>query len=294
MNSTQFKSLILAFRPKTLTAALVPCLAGTALVVALGKTWSGAVLFYALAASFFIQIGTNLINDSVDFKKGADTEKRIGPMRITQAGHFSGHTVFLFGSLFFLLALLCGIPLVMIGGAPIIWIGVFSILMGYAYTAGPFPLAYKGLGDLFVIIFFGIVAVMGIAFLHTGEWLQEAFVLGLQIGFHATVLIAINNLRDAEGDKLVHKKTLAVRFGKSFAKKEIIFMAVVPFILNLYWLKFGFYKVFLLSVFALPLVFIITKNILKNEPGPIYNKFLAQGAALHLVFGLLMSLGFIL
>lgn len=294
MNSIQFKSLILAFRPKTLTAALVPCLAGTALAVALGKTWSGTVLFYALAASFFIQIGTNLINDSVDFKKGADTEKRIGPMRITQAGYFSARTVFNFGSLFFLLALLCGMPLVMIGGAPIIWIGIFSILMGYAYTAGPFPLAYRGLGDLFVIIFFGIIAVMGIVYLHTGEWLGEAFILGLQIGFHATVLIAINNLRDAEGDKLVHKKTLAVRFGKGFAKKEIIFMAIAPFMLNLYWMNYGFYKAIILSLLAMPLAIIISKNILNYEPGPIYNKFLAQGAALHLVFGLLLSLGFIL
>ncbi|KYG63521.1 1,4-dihydroxy-2-naphthoate octaprenyltransferase [Bdellovibrio bacteriovorus] len=291
-SAIQIKSILLAFRPKTLTAALVPCLAGTALVRAIGLSWDGWVLFYALAASFLIQIGTNLVNDAVDFKKGADTEKRIGPQRITQAGILTAGQVMALGSVCFLLAVLCGIPLVMKGGWVIVAIGIASVLMGYSYTAGPFPLAYLGLGDLFVILFFGLLAVMGIVFLNTGEWMQEAFVLGLQIGFHATVLIAINNLRDHSGDALVNKKTLAVRFGVKFSRYEIATLCFLPFVLNLYWWFEGYKIPAMLSMFALPLAFKITKNVFGTEPSPAYNKFLGQAAGLHLVFGLLLAIGF--
>lgn len=291
-SAAQIKSILLAFRPKTLTAALVPCVAGTALVKAIGLSWDGWVLFYALMASFLIQIGTNLVNDAVDFKKGADTEKRIGPQRITQAGILSANQVMLLGSLCFFLAVLCGIPLVMKGGWVIVAIGVASVLMGYSYTAGPFPLAYLGLGDLFVIIFFGLLAVTGIVFLNTGEWLTEAFVLGLQIGLHATVLIAINNLRDHAGDRLVNKKTLAVRFGVQFSRWEIVALCFLPFVLNLYWWFEGYKIAALVSLLALPLAVKISKNIFSTEPSPAYNKFLGQAAGLHLMFGLLMASGF--
>ena len=293
MNSRdRLKSVLLAFRHKTLTAALVPCLAGTALVRAIGLPWDGWVLFYALMASFLIQIGTNLVNDAVDFKKGADTEKRIGPQRITQAGILTANQVMFLGSLCFFLAVLCGIPLVLKGGWPLVLIGVASVLMGYAYTAGPFPLAYLGLGDLFVILFFGIIAVMGIVFLNTGEWYSEAFVLGLQIGFHATVLIAINNLRDQQGDRLVNKKTLAVRFGVNFSRWEILFLSFAPFAINIYWWFEGYKIPAILGFLALPLAIKLVRNVFQTEPGPTYNRFLAQAAGLHLVFGLLLTAGF--
>lgn len=295
MTSTvQIKSILLAFRPKTLTAALVPCVAGTALVKATGLSWDGWVLFYALMASFLIQIGTNLVNDAVDFKKGADTEKRIGPQRITQAGILTAGQVMALGAVCFLLAILCGIPLVLKGGWVIVAIGVASILMGYSYTAGPFPLAYLGLGDLFVILFFGLLAVMGIVFLNTGEWMIEAFMLGLQIGLHATVLIAINNLRDRTGDVLVGKKTLAVRFGVKFSRAEIAVLCFLPFLMNIYWWFEGYKIAAMISVLALPLAIKVTKNIYKTEPSPAYNQFLGQAAGLHLVFGLLLALGFAL
>ncbi len=295
MNSTlPLKSILLAFRPKTLTAALVPCLAGTALVKAIGLSWDGWVLFYALAASFLIQIGTNLVNDAVDFKKGADTEKRIGPQRITQAGILSANQVMMLGTLCFALAVLCGIPLVLKGGWVIVAIGVASVMMGYAYTAGPFPLAYLGLGDLFVILFFGLLAVSGIVYLNTESWMQEAFVFGLQIGLHATALIAVNNLRDHQGDRLVNKKTLAVRFGVSFSRWEIAVMSFLPFVINLYWWFEGYKIPAIISLFALPLAIKLTKNVFNTEPGPVYNKFLAQAAGLHLVFGLLIAIGFAL
>jgi 1,4-dihydroxy-2-naphthoate octaprenyltransferase len=291
---SQFKSILLAFRPKTLTAAVVPCLAATALAKALQLPVDMSVLWFALLASGFIQIGTNLVNDAVDFKKGADTEKRIGPQRITQAGILTAGQVMALGSLCFAIAVLCGVPLVLKGGWVIVAIGVASVLMGYSYTAGPFPLAYLGLGDLFVIIFFGLIAILGMVFLHAGIWPPEAWVLGLQIGFHCTVLIAINNLRDVHGDKLVNKKTLAVRMGIPFARTEIAFLAFAPFVMNVYWFMHGFTWAALLPLLALPLAIKITKNVFSTEPSPAYNKFLGQSAGLHLVFGLLLAIGFLI
>jgi 1,4-dihydroxy-2-naphthoate octaprenyltransferase len=288
-NMSRFKSVVLAFRPKTLTAALVPCVAATALAHGYGSAHLD-IFIYALLAAFFIQIGTNLVNDAVDFKKGADTETRIGPQRITQAGILTHKQVMMLGTAFFGLAILCGIPLVLQGGWIIVVVGLVSVLTGYAYTAGPFPLAYLGLGDLFVVIFFGLVAVIGMFYLQTEMWSPDAIILGLQIGLHATVLIAINNLRDVEGDRLVHKKTLPVRFGVKFARFEIAFLALAPFLLCFYWL-WTFPMAAYLPAVTLPLAFKIIKNVFKTKPSAVYNKFLGQSAGLHLLFGLLTAVG---
>lgn len=282
----------MAFRPKTLTACLVPILVATALVKALGMPVDQEVVVLALLASFFIQIGTNLVNDAVDFKKGADTDQRLGPQRVTQSGLFTYKQVMIAAGICFLLAVVCGVPLVQKGGTAILVIGVLSVLMGYGYTMGPVPLAYSGLGDLFVIFFFGLLAVMGVFFLHTHEWSFHSFWLGLQIGFHATVMIAVNNLRDADQDRLVNKKTLAVRMGKSFARYEIAFLCFAPFIMNYYWWSIGLRGATLLPLLSLPLALLVTKNVFQTEPGTVYNKFLGQAALLHLVFGLLLSMGF--
>jgi 1,4-dihydroxy-2-naphthoate octaprenyltransferase len=245
-------------------------------------------------ASFFIQIGTNLVNDAMDFKKGADTEMRIGPQRITQAKKISPQFVLNLATVFFLMAIAFGIPLVKHGGSPIIVIGLLSVLCGYAYTSGPFPLAYVGLGDLFVVIFFGIVAVMGLFFLQTGEWTVPAFVAGLQVGFHATVLIAINNLRDMHGDKLVNKKTLAVRMGESFSKLEIGLLIFSPYVLNIYWIRQGYLIAGFLPILSLILAIPLFRKVLKTPPSEVYNVYLAKAAGLHLVFGLLLTIGLFL
>lgn len=296
MNSSvgSLRSIVLAFRPKTLTAALVPCLVGSALAFYESKHFALWILLSALFASVFIQIGTNLVNDAVDFKKGADTEKRLGPQRITQAGILHYKTVLALGTVSFAIAMAFGVPLVVHGGLAIVMIGLVSIAMGYAYTAGPYPLAYRGLGDLFVILFFGLVAVMGMNFLYSGQWTTQAFVAGLQIGLLATIMIAVNNLRDIDGDRAVHKKTLAVRLGKSGARAEIVLLCVLPYLVGSYWFVQGPEKVFLLPLLTIPLAGKVINAVINNEPGPIYNKILAQGAGLHLLFGLLMGLGFIL
>lgn len=285
-------SILLAFRPKTLTAALVPCLAATAMMKAFGFTWQPQVLFYALMSSFLIQIGTNLVNDAMDFKKGADTETRIGPTRITATGVLSSRAVMALGSLCFLLAVIFGVPLVMIGGTPIVVIGLLSVLMGYAYTSGPFPLAYVGLGDLFVVLFFGLVAIGGMTYLHAGVWNLDSVILGLQIGFHATVLIAINNFRDMASDVKANKRTLAVRFGAKFMRTEIFLLCLIPFLLNFYWLWKGLWIGAALATLALPMAISLVLKVAMTDPSAAYNKFLGQAAGLHLGFGLLLSVGF--
>ncbi len=292
--ASHLKYWLMAFRPKTLTAALVPVIAATALIKALQFPIQWWISGLALAASLFIQIGTNLVNDAVDFKKGADNADRIGPKRVTQAGVFSSGSVLGLAALFFLLAVICGIPLVIQGGWPIFWIGIISVLCGYAYTAGPFPLAYKGMGDFFVILFFGVIAVSGLVYLQIHEWRIEAFVLGLQVGFHCTVLIAVNNLRDVEGDLLVNKRTLPVRFGKRFARNEIAVLSFVPFLFLTYWLQLGFGWFLLLPLLSLPLAIRLVKKVFVTEPSVVYNSFLAQAAGLHVSFGVLLSLGLVL
>lgn len=282
----------MAFRPKTLTAALIPILVGTELVYALGFSVKLWVSLLALLSSLFIQIGTNLINDAMDFKKGADTPERMGPQRITLDGAATFQKVYGAGLFAFFIALMLGAPLVYEGGWPIVLIGVLSLICGYAYTGGPFPLAYKGLGDLFVIIFFGLIAVSGIVYIHTGEWRFEAFLAGLQIGALATVLIAINNFRDMDGDKKVNKNTLAVRFGATFMRTEITLLILLPFFLNFYWWSEGFKIPALLSLGALPLGLFLIRSLIKNDPSPLYNKFLGRAALLHLLFGCLLSIGF--
>ena len=292
MNS--LKTWLIASRPKTLIAAVIPIFVGTALAIAEGKTWHLNISILALLAALFIQIGTNFVNDAVDFKKGADTEKRIGPQRVTQSGLMSSEQVMKVAAGFFFLAFLCGIPLVLSGGWPIVIIGLLSIAMGYGYTAGPFPLAYKGLGDIFVVLFFGLIAVGGVYFLQAQELSISAIIAGLQVGFHCTVLIAINNLRDVHGDILVDKKTLAVRFGKQFGRWEIAVLCGVPFLIGIYWALHGFLWAFLLPWIVCPLAIGLSTAIFRTEPSPVYNQFLAKGAALHLIFGTLLSVGLLL
>ena len=283
---------LMAFRPKTLTAALVPVLVATALVAAHGHRVIWWITICAILSALCIQIGTNLVNDAFDFKKGADDHRRIGPKRVTQSGLFSARTVLIVAALMFALATALGVPLVLHGGLPIVVIGLVSILCGYAYTAGPFPLAYKGMGDVFVIFFFGVVAVTGTVFLHTGIWSGSAWIAGLQIGMLATVLIAINNLRDIETDREVGKRTLAVRLDVQGARAEIFILLALPYLLNGFWYTQGYLHAALLPLLTLPLAWRLSHEINRHQPGQVYNRFLAWAAALHLSFGALLTLGF--
>lgn len=288
-------SWLLAIRPKSLSAALVPILVGTALSYALHRKVRLDLSLQALACAFLIQIGTNFINDALDFKKGADTHERLGFQRVTQSGLLSASQVWWGGLLAFGLSALLSLPLLEAGGWPIFWIGIFSIAAGYAYTGGPFPLAYRGLGDLFVLIFFGWVAVGGIYYLNSGGAMDVAsLVAGTQVGLLATVLIAINNFRDHVTDRKAHKKTLAVRFGPAFARWEVAVLSFLPFLGSVYWWNHELHWAALLPLGIFPLASRVVGKIWHEEPSKAFNRYFAQSAALHLGFGLLLTLGFVL
>jgi 1,4-dihydroxy-2-naphthoate octaprenyltransferase len=285
---------ILAARPKTLTAALVPILTTTAFLAARQFEIDWLIAAVTLLCALSIQVATNFFNDVIDFKKGADTEERLGPLRVTQSGKIKMQHLEKAAFFILLVAFALGIFLVFKGGWPIVLIGVLSLFFAYGYTGGPFPLAYLGLGDLFVILFFGVVAVAGYGYLQTTTMQTGFLVLGLQIGFYCTVLIAINNFRDMFSDSRVGKKTLPVRFGKTFARYEIAFLILAPVAMNIYWVFSGFWPVAVCTAFLWPLSFNLIKAVFAIEPSQELNRLLGKSALLHFGFGALASLGFFL
>jgi 1,4-dihydroxy-2-naphthoate polyprenyltransferase len=228
---------IQAIRPKTLFAAVAPVLLGTALAFSESAGHLAAAIA-ALIGAIGIQIGTNLANDYWDAKKGADTGERLGPVRVTASGLIKPRAVFAGMVVFFSIATAAGIFLVLRAGWPVVAIGLVSIALGILYTAGPFPLAYVGLGDVFTFLFFGLVATAGTYFVQALEVSETALLLGCVPGCYSVVLIALNNLRDMETDSRVGKKTLAVRFGRKFTVVEIIVCLFLPTIVPLWVLPF--------------------------------------------------------
>lgn len=283
--SAPVKVWILAARPKTLSAAVVPVLIGTALASreSTGIVWWAFAC--ALVGAVLIQIATNFINDALDFKKGADTSERLGPTRVTQAGLVSADAVLRAAYVCLLLAALCGVPLILRGGWPMLAIGVVSMIAAYVYTGGPYPLAYHGLGEIFVIIFFGLVAVGGTFYVQTLKLTPAALIAGLAAGSLATVLLVINNLRDVQTDARSRKKTMAVRFGPPFARVEIAFFALAPFACAA---AVGVW----LTLLALPLAFVVIWRVFTSE-GAALNRILAIAGALQWAFGILWICGFI-
>jgi 1,4-dihydroxy-2-naphthoate octaprenyltransferase len=235
--SATIQAWVLASRPKTLFAAVAPVLLGSALAFSQSKGNLPAALA-ALFGAICIQIATNLANDYWDAKKGADTADRLGPVRVTASGLLQPRTVFFGMVFFFLLATAAGVFLTLRAGWPVVAIGLASILFGILYTAGPFSLAYLGLGEVFTFLFFGLVATAGTYFVQTLSYSPDAVLLGVMPGCYSVVLIALNNLRDRTTDQQVNKKTLAVRFGEKFARIEILFFLFVPAVVPLFILQF--------------------------------------------------------
>jgi 1,4-dihydroxy-2-naphthoate octaprenyltransferase len=230
------QALLLAARPKTLPAAVCPVVAGSALAWRLEHTFSWLLAAATLLSTLAIQVATNYFNDAVDAAKGADTSARLGPVRATAAGLVSRKTMLLAGCIAALAAALFSVPLIMERGWPIVVIGVISLFFSYGYTGGPWPLAYRGLGEVFVMLFFGLVAVTGTVFVQTGHWRAEGLLLGVQIGALSTALIAINNLRDIEEDRQSGKRTLAVQWGVTAARWMVAGWCLLPYVAGFLWL----------------------------------------------------------
>ena len=287
------KSWLLAARPKTLSAAIVPVLVGSALAAREASGVIGWVFACALLGAVFIQIATNFINDALDFKKGTDTGERLGPMRVTQAGLLGADAVMRGAWICLVLAALCGVPLLYRCGWPMLVVGLTSIAAAYAYTGGPYPLAYHGLGEIFVVVFFGLVAVGGTFYAHTLRLTDASLIAGLAVGSLATVLLVINNLRDLEGDRRNDKRTLAARFGERFARAEVVVFALVPFVAMalLAWVRGQ--PALLLPLLALPLAMLVIVRSLRGR-GAQLNGVLAAAGALQWAFGLLFVAGSVL
>ncbi len=285
---------LLAIRPKTLFASIAPVLIGTAMAFSAG--FLNPVIFaVTLTCSLLIQILVNLTNDFYDFTRGADNAQRIGPTRVMQAGLVTSKQMLAAIILTLILITTGAFYLITIGGKPIAIIAALSILCAFLYTAGPFPLAYLGLGEIFVLIFFGPVAVAGTYYLQTLEFDPLTVLAGLAPGFFSVAILAVNNLRDIETDKKAGKKTLAVRFGPDFAMAEyfysIVFACSIPVIL--YFLTQDF-STSLCSCLVFLLFFPLVKTIMTNKDGPSLNHVLARTGQWLLAYSLIFSIGWMM
>jgi len=279
-----FRSVLLAARPKTLPAAVVPVWAGCVLAWKLTGQFDLWLAAWTLLGAISIQIATNFFNDAIDSKKGADTAQRLGPIRVTASGMMSANTVMRWAAGFVVIAVICGVFLFQARGWPVIAIGIPSLFLAYGYTGGPFPLAYRGLGEIFVILFFGLIAVTGTVFMQTGGWPHEALLLGGQIGLLSAVLISINNLRDREEDSGTGKRTLAVRLGPKVAVGVIWLEIKIAAFAGLGWIAFGMAPLAVASAPVFLLGLRIIWGVLTFPPGPAFNRLLALGGVQLILF----------
>ena len=284
------KAWILATRPATLTVGLIPVLVGCAIA----RSMHALRICPALAALFgaiFIQIGTNLANDVFDYEKGADTAERLGPLRVTQAGLIAPHNVRLGMYISFALATVLGLYLTWSAGPVILIIGLLSIASGIAYTGGPYPLGYNGLGDLFVFLFFGFVAVCGTVFVQAGSVPALAVWASIPVGAIATAVLVVNNVRDCDTDRLAGKRTLAVRLGRAGGLLEYHLMSLLAYAVPAGLLLAGrLSRWALLPLVTLPLALRLNQA-LRRGSGAALNPLLKRTAQLLLLYGLLWAAG---
>lgn len=287
-----FKAWLLAARPRTLPASVAPVLVGIAAAI----FHDGFKLYPALAAlagALLLQIGVNLANDYFDFVKGIDTSERLGPMRVTQSGLISPERVRRGMLVIFGLAAAVGLYLIWVAGWPILLVGLVSMVSALAYSGGPFPLASHGLGDLFVFVCFGLIAVCGTYYVQALDLTWQVVVLAVVVGFLITAILVVNNLRDIETDKKAGKRTLAVMIGQRGTRIEYSMLLTGSYlILILLWLPGLVSHGFLLPLLSLPMAFSLIRFIDHNS-GPALNEALAGTAKLALLFSFLLSLGLI-
>jgi 1,4-dihydroxy-2-naphthoate octaprenyltransferase len=284
---------ILAARPKTLPAAASPVLVGSAAAMASGG-FHLSVFLAVLLAALLLQIGANFANDVFDFHKGSDTSERLGPLRVTQAGLLRPEQVYRGMWVVFGAASLFGIYLIWVAGWPILWIGVASILAAIAYTGGPFPFGYYGLGDFFVFMFFGPAAVIGTYFAHVQSLSPAAVLASLPMGFLITAILVINNLRDIDSDRKAGKLTLAVRLNTSGTRLEFLLLLMAAYLISLLmWLLEITSGWVMLSWLSLPLAISLIRAAW-HVTGSQLNETLAGTGRLTLVYAILFSLGLII
>ncbi|MDX1642117.1 MAG: 1,4-dihydroxy-2-naphthoate polyprenyltransferase [Balneolaceae bacterium] len=294
MKKSKFIIWLRAARPQTLAASIVPIMVGSSLA------WDNHqfridTTLVALVCALLIQVGTNFANDYYDFVKGADTDERIGFERATALGLVSPRAMLTATISTMALAFVIGLYLVWVGGWVILIIGILSLLFGILYTGGPFPLGYNGLGDLFVFIFFGIIAVTGTYYVNALEWSELSLLASLPVGALCVNILVVNNLRDIHQDKISGKKTLGVLFGEDMLKIEYLTLLFLAFLIPVIFYHFYDYAIWIvLPYLSLPLGWKLVKQIWYHDDKRELNKTLERTAQFMILFGLLFSLGIIL
>ena len=285
---------LVAARPRTLPAAVAPVLVGTALA-GTEDVFKPLRFAAALVGSTFIQVGTNLANDYSDARRGADTEDRLGPVRVTAGGLMPPRRVLVGTWVAFGIAVAAGSYLAAVAGWELLVVGVLSIAAGVLYTGGPRPYGYEGLGELFVFVFFGLVAVGGSYFVQTEDLRWEAVALGVPVGLLAAAILVVNNVRDIETDRRAGKRTLAVRLGRERAAALYAWALILPYLAVQMVFTFGTPDVWvLLSFLTLPLVPPAVRTLRDRRDGPSLNKLLADTGRLLALFSLLLAAGLLL
>jgi 1,4-dihydroxy-2-naphthoate octaprenyltransferase len=290
---TKLKAWVLAARPRTLPAAMAPVILGSALAYYEGGFRPGVALA-ALLGALLLQIGANFANDFLDYKRGADAVGRLGPVRVTTAGLLSVRAVQVGTGVVFVLAALCGLYLTWLSGWPVVVIGVLSILAALAYTGGPYPLGYNGLGEVFVFLFFGLAAVGGTYYTQTLTYSFSAFAVSLGPGLLIVAILVVNNLRDITQDQLAGKRTLAVRYGAGWTRNEYTACVALAFAVPAAAGLAGLLPEWvMLSWLAAPWAWNLARRVGKDE-GKALNRSLGLTGNLTLMYALLFSLGLVL
>lgn len=285
---------LMAIRPKTLPAAVSPVLVGIALAIA-DEAFDPLIALAAMLCALLIQIGTNLANDYFDYVKGVDVDGRIGPTRVAQSGLISLAHLRFGIVVTFALAVLLGLYLVAVGGWPVLLIGLASLVSALAYTGGPFPIGYHGLGDLFVFLFFGPAAVCGTYYVQALTVTSEVIVAAVPVGVLTTAILVVNNLRDIETDRQTGKRTLAVIIGPRGTYAEYgALLAVAYAVPVVSWATGSSSAWVLLPWLTIPLALRLLRTIHSISKGPAFNRALAGTANLDLIFSLLFAFGLML
>jgi len=286
------QSWLLAIRPKTLPAGAIPVVLASALAAADGK-FRPIPALVALVCALGIQVATNFINEIYDFRKGADTSERLGPTRTVAAGIISEQTMIRVSAMLMISVFFLGLYLVYIGGWQILLIGILSLLFAWAYTGGPYPIAYSGLGDVFVFIFFGLVAVGGAYYVQALTLSSSVLVAAAAPGAFSVNILLVNNIRDIDTDRKVGKMTLPARIGASGARMLYLLLTVLAYCVPVYLVFSGYSIWCLLSLLSLPLAIGMVRKLYSSE-GKALNLVLAGTGKVLTVHGLLFSAGLII
>ncbi len=291
--TTAMRAWLMAVRLPTLLIPTIQVATGTGVAYAYAESVNWLLAFYAWLVAVCVTIGTNLINDAIDYEKGGDPVNRFGKPKVINAGLLSHTQVFWGGMLAFAVA--CAVPLALdVDQLTCFLIVLLCVVCGYCYTGGPYPISYLGLSELFILIFYGGVCVI-VPFYAQTYMINGAIILAaLQMGLLAIIPNALNNFRDVAVDTAAHKRTLAVRFGQEFARMELMVLAITPFILNLGWLFFEKSMAALMPWLLAPFVYLFLRVIWNNTSGHILNRYFAMSVLIHFFFGILLITGLLI